>query len=139
MLKVFIKASERTGNPEVWAYEEIPGGCDIVFGSLVSGGLNKQSKDAGYGRSAESKKRRSGYRYVADFTVEDIHKAKEAVRQYRSQGKITLGTDAFLDATYEIMFKIGNKVNTSPPEPVRTVPLKPVVLEHQSADNAYSW
>jgi hypothetical protein len=89
-MKVFIKLSDKTGNPEVWAYRENAADCDLVFGSLVTGGLQNKGQSSGYGRNKEKQKLRDGYEEVpaiaglGPYVESDIGDAKYLVRYLRN-------------------------------------------------------
>lgn len=91
MFTVLLKRSPRTGNPEIWAFEERSSDCSLVFGSLLTGGLQNQSKAKGYGSSKLTSKIRDGYSLATscqDF--KEIESVKTAIRG----GAIPSGTSA---------------------------------------------
>lgn len=78
---IYMKKSSRTGNPEVWGYEENSVNCSLVFGSLITGGFRNISKHSRYSSQALSKKLLEGYSLVSfNASLDDLKDAKAALR-----------------------------------------------------------
>ena len=81
MFSVHVNKSARTGNPEVWAYDDTPSCTPIIFGSLLTGGLKHQTMPPAYGINKVTEKLRKGYILVTRHATEqDIELAKIAVQ-----------------------------------------------------------
>jgi hypothetical protein len=92
MYSVYVRLSQRTGNPEVWAYHESGVSCKIVYGSLITGGLTNADKTAGYSMQKSSEKISEGYVLATRAAkLTDISDAKTAVKGSRKM----LSNEAF--------------------------------------------
>lgn len=79
---VCLRRSDRSGNTEIWAFEATSTETELVYGSLVKGGLRRESKPAMYGAQTMPKKLSGGYeRFPESFSIEQIEEAKVCIAQ----------------------------------------------------------
>lgn len=159
MFETYVKQSDRTGNPEIWGYDEQPNACVIIFGSLVTGGLNQQTKSRGYGHTTEVKKQRD-YTAAGRFSRADIDEAKRIVQAIVNRNPVTVDSASVANLAMSAcgVANIGIPVwlraaangrpqqqPTAPdpitqPSPTQARPkAKKLKLEFQKTDMPYSW
>lgn len=119
MYTFFIRISARSGNPELWGYKESNAACEIVYGSLVTGGFSTATKESGYGVKTANAKVSEGYKRVSlQMARQEIYAAKDAVR---GLSKSPLSSEAY--AIYALAMKLWGKIaSIQQNTPVSTTP-----------------
>lgn len=84
--EAMLKRSDRTGNPEIWAWSIDPDTREtvIVYGSMITGGLRVDRKPNQYGYDTSVKKSRVYSSIGGGMTIGDIRAAKQLVANCRS-------------------------------------------------------
>lgn len=102
-LEAYVRISQNSGNPEIWAFEEKGGVCLLCYGSMVTGGLTNLSKPAGYGLSKKLEKMNDGYtRISASPSLDDIKAAKLCYRGNGSPGPTSVDCAKVAEATFRV-------------------------------------
>jgi hypothetical protein len=81
MVDLFVSPNAAVGVPKVWAYENVPGNCNIYFGSIHKNWA-MQVKPIGYAISKEQEKCNDGYMRVGSFSsIDAAVKFRDAYKQ----------------------------------------------------------
>jgi hypothetical protein len=80
--EAYIRLSPTSGNPEIWAFDDNGVQCNLMYGSLVTGGITTAFKPSAYGQKKKAEKLKSGYTAVsfANPTASDIQDAKQCFK-----------------------------------------------------------